>query len=102
MSAGRCGERVVSPCRKTQVDMWSRGEEVEHGDDNEGEAEDDVDHEYLEQEYGHRKIKPMLDPKLPCQEEVRQHYLTHMPYRNWCPHCARGRGKGDGAQEEEG
>ena len=75
------------------MDMWSRGEEVEHGEENEGEAEEDVDHEYLEQEDGQRKIKPMLDPKLPCQEEVRQHYLTHMPYRNWCPHCVRGRGK---------
>ena len=69
------------------------GEEVEHGEENEGEAEEDVDREYLEQENGQRKIKPMLDPKLPCQEEVRQHYLTHMPYRNWCPHCVRGRGK---------
>ena len=35
----------------------------------------------------------MLDPMLPSQSEVQQHCLTHMPYRNWCPHCVRGRGK---------
>ena len=46
-----------------------------------------------EEENGQRKTKRMLDPKLPSPEEVRQHNLTHMPYRNWCPHCVRGRGK---------
>ena len=55
--------------------------------------EEDIDCEDLEQEYGQRKTKHMLDPKLPSQEEVRQHCLTHMPYRNWCLHCVRGRGK---------
>jgi len=45
------------------------------------------------EEHGQRKTKRMLDPKLPSSEEVRQHNLTHMPYRNWCPHCVRGRGK---------
>ena len=24
--------------------------------------------------------------------EVDEHMLTHLPYRNWCPHCIRGRG----------
>ncbi len=46
-----------------------------------------------DQENGQRKIKKMLDPKLPTAEEVRQHDITHMPYRNWCPHCVRGRGE---------
>ncbi len=35
----------------------------------------------------------MLDRKLPSEAEVQQHCLTHMPYRNWCPHCVRGRGR---------
>ena len=35
----------------------------------------------------------MMDPKLPTAEEVRQHNLTHLPYRSWCPHCVRGRGR---------
>ena len=33
------------------------------------------------------------DPRSPSRKEVEEHYLTHVPYRNWCPHCVRGRGK---------
>ena len=29
----------------------------------------------------------------PSQEEVERHNLTHLPFRNWCPHCMKGRGK---------
>ena len=47
----------------------------------------------LERENGQRKVKHVHDPKLPSSEEVRQHNLTHVPYRSWCPHCVRGRGK---------
>ena len=40
-----------------------------------------------------RKVKKMADPKLPSAEEVREHQLTHLPYRSWCKHCVRGRGQ---------
>ena len=30
------------------------------------------------------------DPR-PSKEEVEEHNLTHLPYRNWCPHCVRGK-----------
>ena len=29
------------------------------------------------------------DPALPSRKEVEEHFLTHVPYRNWCPHCVR-------------
>ena len=36
----------------------------------------------------------MHDPKLPTNEEVKEHYLSgHMPYRSWCHHCVGGRGR---------
>ena len=35
----------------------------------------------------------MLDPQLPTKEEVEEHNLTHLPFRNWCPHCVRGAGR---------
>ena len=39
-------------------------------------------------------MKKVHDPKLPNEEEVREHYLSgHMPYRSWCHHCVRGRGR---------
>ena len=30
---------------------------------------------------------------MPSSEEIRQHNLSHVPYRNWCPHCVAGRGR---------
>ena len=30
---------------------------------------------------------------MPTALEVERHCLTHVPYRSWCPHCVRGRGK---------
>ena len=54
---------------------------------------EDVQEAELEQEHGQRHAMRMLDPRLPSRDEVLRHNLTHMPYRNWCPHCVRGRGK---------
>ena len=38
-------------------------------------------------------MRSIGDPRLPTQAEVDDHNVTHTPYRNWCPHCVRGRGK---------
>ena len=40
-----------------------------------------------------RRVRKLVDPRLPNEDEIREHYLTHLPFRNWCPHCIRGRGK---------
>ena len=42
---------------------------------------------------GARLPMKVQDPKLPTPEEVKEHALTHLPYRAWCPHCVRGKGK---------
>ena len=35
-----------------------------------------------------------LGQKTPIKpSEVRQHYISHVPYRAWCPHCPRGKGR---------
>ena len=51
-------------------------------------------------------IKKILDPMLPSRAEVREHDLTHLPYRNLCPHCIKGKGREMGHQrrsrDEEG
>ena len=38
-------------------------------------------------------IKRLVDPRLPTEEEVENHMLTHLPYRNWCPECGKAKGK---------
>ena len=47
----------------------------------------------VERESGGAQWRNLGDPRFPSQKEVDEHYLTHVPYRNWCPHCVRGRGK---------
>ena len=55
-----------------------------------GETEFEVD---TEDELGERKTKKMQDPKMPTKTEIEEHNLTHLPFRSWCRHCVRGRGK---------
>lgn len=55
-------------------------------------APDDADHECGVCD-GVRKVRKLVDPLLPSEEEVKNHCLTHVPFQNWCPHCVRGRGK---------
>ncbi len=38
----------------------------------------------------HRGVR---DPGQPSKAEREQHELTHIPFRSWCHHCVRGRGK---------
>ena len=52
----------------------------------------DADEE-VEVEGGSRKTKKMNDPKQPSKEEFEEHAKTHLPFRSWCRHCVRGRGK---------
>jgi hypothetical protein len=53
-------------------------------------AESDLEEET---QRGMRTTQKMADPKLPSQEEVEEHQKTHLPFRNWCRHCIRGKGK---------
>jgi hypothetical protein len=46
-----------------------------------------------EGESGKREVQKMNSPGKPSAEEVEHHNLTHLPFRNWCRHCIRGRGK---------
>ena len=42
-----------------------------------------------------REVKAPPIPVTPSREEVLQHRLKHHPYRSWCPHCVRGKGRED-------
>ena len=46
-----------------------------------------------EEEAGTRVPLKTADPRLPAAEEIDAHNLTHLPYRSWCPHCVREKGK---------
>ena len=61
------------------------------GDDQVVDVDDEDDDE--EQEAGSRKTHKMTDPCKPGTIEINEHEKTHLPYRNWCRHCVKGRGK---------
>ena len=42
-----------------------------------------------------REVKGPSIPYTPSRAEVIQHRLQHHPYRSWCPHCVRGKGRED-------
>ena len=53
----------------------------------------EVDSQASESEGGQRQVAKLPEPRLPSDEDVKLHQMTHLPYRNWCEHCIRGRGK---------
>ena len=76
------GDEPVSPIGKEE-----QGEEEGERGEGEGELEG-------EQE-GEEARRPVALPRVPTvsAEERARHELTHMPFRAWCPHCVRGRGR---------
>ena len=40
-----------------------------------------------------REVKKLGDPRLPTDKEREDHERTHLPFRNWCYHCVRGKGR---------
>ena len=42
-----------------------------------------------------RVPQTLTSPDKPTEKEVDEHYLTHLPYRNWCPVCVAAAGRED-------
>ena len=63
----------------------AREEEADgQGDEiSEGEAED----------MAPKRVAP--DPGMPSPEEIDEHEVGHVPYRQWCEECVQGRGTGE-------
>ena len=56
-------------------------------------AGDEAAMEAEEMHTGVRNPIKMSDPMQPTEQEKGDRELTHLPYRSWCRHCVRGRGK---------
>ena len=40
-----------------------------------------------------KRTKGVPTPQQPTEQERREHELTHLPYRSWCPTCVQSKGK---------
>ena len=80
----------VRPLSKIDVDNVSDGDE--EGDLEVEGAGEGCERLALEKEGG--EIRRLLDPLLPSQNEVDEHWVRgHVPYRNWCEICVKARGR---------
>jgi hypothetical protein len=68
----------------------------------EGDWEGSVGGEGGEGESGSRKAVRKHDPKMPSREERLEHGITHLPFRSWCKHCVKGRGKEEPCKRTNG
>ena len=46
-----------------------------------------------EAENGERRTVKIQDPSMPTRAAREEHEKTHLPFRSWCRHCVRGKGK---------
>lgn len=78
---------------RVRPDAESERVKVMEGGVEEAEEERAEEEQRDEADKGMRKPMRMQDPKMPTEEERKEHELTHLPYRCWCRHCVAGRGK---------
>ena len=60
------------------------------GKEEKPQTSDDGEERSREEEV--RKPKPAARPYTPTKEEIREHEVTHLPFRPWCRHCVFGKG----------
>ena len=65
------------------------------------EEEEEEENEPAEFEEG-RGPNAASIPVGPTKEEMDEHMLTHIPYRQWCQHCVSGKAKGNPHQKSRG
>ena len=85
------GEELAGEMQEEDARQEEIGEEVEEAEEEEAEV-----------------AKTRRAPKGPTKKEREEHEATHIPYRDWCKHCVRGRannrphrGKQQGDEETE-
>ena len=80
----------VSP-KDEEVGMTGFGDEV-----NCRKSDDLMSHKLeIDDIEEHGVLQPNLlpAPYIPTRQEKLEHEVTHVPYRSWCDHCVRGKGR---------
>ena len=87
----------VRPLRKTEEDVFQKmiepfdptQTEVEQGVTEREKRSRDPDENLDGEEAMQPRTKP--PPVKPSAEEIEKHMVTHLPLRDWCPPCVRGK-----------
>ena len=68
------------------------------------------DYEYIqenhdeEQQHEHHeahRARGLRQPQQPTPQQIAEHNLTHLPYRNWCPIRVQGKGRQDNYKKQQ-
>ena len=68
------------------------------------------DYEYIQKSHGEEqqhehheahRARGLRQPQQPTPQQIAEHNLTHLPYRNWCPICAQGKGRQDNYKKQQ-
>ena len=76
---------------KIKQTFTRRDEGATDGGETDANKEDVATEGEIQEEEG-QKAKGVTQPRKPSQAEIDEHDFTHIPYRNWCIHCVKGRG----------
>ena len=75
-------------CNNEEERGSGRGDGAEDG----GAGEDEGGDVAVEEECGERVARVARPPREPSRQEREKHEISHLPPRDWCAHCRRGRG----------
>ena len=94
----QAGTRTVRPSPDEVCTHGESAAEEDSGDagnrESAREEEEEEDAGQVEcREAGARRPRPAQDPGQPTRREREEHSMTHLPYRAWCQHCVRGKGR---------
>ena len=87
-------DRALGQDGETDHEMpEEKGDSEDLGLDCESSEEQTADSPTGSPEDEAERPKVRRQPKQPSQKEREEHECTHIPYRSWCSHCVRGRGR---------
>jgi hypothetical protein len=88
---GEKSDEGLSPdgetAKENEIEALKSGKDVSLEDEEDKDADQDVE------DFEEAKVRAKIAPKAPTKQERLDHDATHLPYRSWCKHCVRGRGR---------
>ena len=88
--------RTRKPIRPATDVEATKEHKLEHGqmdDEVQGVSDKEKPEQGGEDEAEGRTAKAAKDPGGPSAAGVAKHAVSHWPYRSWCSHCVKGRGR---------
>ena len=77
--------------RTTRFTMKNNDEHIQENHDEGQQHEHHVAH----------RARGLRQPQQPTPQQIAEHNLTNLPYRNWCPICVQGKGRQDNYKKQQ-